>query len=134
VVSVPVPVSQETIVSRWVDAFNARDLDRVLAGLAGAVDFHPLRLSGIAASYRGHDGAREWFTQLMRLHHDYRIVLHEIRETSEGRVFASGSLSLGAESDVGPFCALHRFADGLIVAIHQYLTDPDMIESLGLSR
>ena len=128
----PVFVSQERIVSRWVDAFNARDLDGILADLAGTVDFRPVRLSGIAASYRGHDGVREWFTQLMRLRHDYRIVLLEARATGEGRVFASGPLSLGGESDVGPFCALHRLDEWLIVAVRQYLTDPDMIESLGL--
>ena len=128
----PVPVSQEGIVTRWVDAFNARDLDRILACFAGNVDFHPLRLSGIAASYRGHDGVREWFARLRHLRHEYRIVLHEAREISEGRVFASGSLSLAGKSDVGSFCALHRLDGGLIVAAHQYLTDPDMIESLGL--
>jgi len=34
--------------------------------------------------------------------------------------------------DIGPFCGLHRLAGGLIVAAHHYLTDPDMIEYLGL--
>ncbi len=130
--NVPSPVSQETIVSRWVDAFNARDLDGIVGVLAGNVDFHPLRLPGIAASYRGHDGVREWFTRLRYLHHEYRIVVRETQELGDGRVFATGSLSLAGESDIGPFCALHRLDRGLIVAAHQYLTDPDMIESLGL--
>lgn len=130
--NLPTPVSQEAIVSRWVDAFNARDLDGILAGLADDVDFHPLRLSGIAASYRGHDGVQEWFTRLRHLRHEYRIVLHEARELGEDRVFASGSLSLAGESDIGPFCALHWLDGALIVAAYQYLTDPDMIESLGL--
>jgi len=131
-VNVSVPNTGEMIVSRWVDAFNARDLDGILAALAENVEFHPLRLSGIAASYGGHDGVREWFTRLRRLRHEYRIVVHEARETSEGRVFASGSLSLAGKPDIGPFCAVHRLDGGRIVIAHQYLTDPDMIESLGL--
>jgi hypothetical protein len=40
--------------------------------------------------------------------------------------------ALAGEPDIGPFCALHRIGGALIVAVHQYLTDPDMIESLGL--
>ena len=131
-VNVPSPNCGEMIVSVWMDAFNARDLDGILAGLAENVEFHPLRLSGIASSYRGHAGVREWFTRLRHLHHEYRIVLDEARELDAGRVFASGSLSLAGESEIGPFCALHRLDAGLIVAVHQYLTDPEMIESLGL--
>jgi ketosteroid isomerase-like protein len=121
----------ETIVVRWVDAFNARDLDLMLALLAPDVDFHPLRLSGLASRYRGHGGVQEWFRRSRRLRHEHQIVLSEVRDVGQ-RVFAAGSLSLGGEPDTGPFCALHRVRDGLIVAVRQYLTDPDMIERLGL--
>ncbi len=122
----------ESVVTRWVDAFNTRDLDGMLACLAADVAFHPLRLSGLRASYRGHDGVREWFTQLKHLRHEHLIVLCEAREAGQGQVFTSGSLGLAGEPDIGPFCALRRISGGLIVAVHQYLTDPDMIESLGL--
>jgi ketosteroid isomerase-like protein len=126
------PVSRETIVIRWVDAFNARDIDGILAVLARQVDFHPLRLKGIAASYRGHDGVREWFGRLTRLRHDHRIVLHGTRDLGGGRVFASGALSLVGQPEVGPFCALHRLERGVIVAVHQYHSDSATAESLGL--
>ena len=39
-------------------------------------------------------------------HHEHRIVLHETRDLGDGRVFASGSMSLGRQPDLGPFCAL----------------------------
>ena len=126
------PVSRETIVMSWVDAFNARDIDGILAVLAHGVDFHPLRLCGIAASYRGHDGVREWFGRLSNLRHEHRIVLHETRDLADGRVFAAGWMSLGAQPDLGPFCALHRLDEGLIVAVHQYHTDAATAESLGV--
>jgi ketosteroid isomerase-like protein len=133
-VIVPGPLSPETIVMRWVDAFNARDIDGILAVLADNVDFHPLRLGGIAASYRGHEGVREWFERLRTLRHEHRVVLREAQEMDGGRVFASGSLSLAGESDIGPFFALHRLEGGLIVAAHQYHTDPGIAEFLGLIR
>jgi ketosteroid isomerase-like protein len=131
-VSVPVAQGLEEVVSRWVDAFNQRDLDGMLRRLDADVDFHPLRLSGLRGSYRGHDGVREWFANLKRLRHEHRIVLSEARAVAGGSVFAVGSLSLAGEPDIGPFCALHRIDDRLIAATHQYLTDPDMIERLGL--
>jgi ketosteroid isomerase-like protein len=131
--SVP-PVAQrsETIVVRWVDAFNERDLDRMLACLAPDVDFHPLRLSGLASRYRGHDGVREWFRRSRRLRHQHQIGLCEVRDVGQRQVFAAGSLSLAGEAEIGPFCALHRIRGGLIAVVYQYLTDPDMIEQLGL--
>jgi hypothetical protein len=91
-----------------------------------------LRLSGLDACYRGRAGVRDWFGQLKHLHHEHRILLREARETGDGRVFATGSLRLCEEYDIGPFCALHRIEGGLIVGVHQYLSDPDMIEFLGL--
>ena len=128
------PVAQipETIVSRWVEAFNARDLDGMLVLLDVRVAFHPLRLIGLRGSYGGHDGVREWFAQLTRLRHELRIVLSDARGVGEGQVFAAGSLSLAGGPDIGPFCALHRLDGGLIVAAYHYLSDPDMIERLGL--
>jgi ketosteroid isomerase-like protein len=131
-VGVPGELIPEAIIGTWVDAFNARDLDGMLACLARDVDFHPLRLSGIAASYHGHDGVRDWFAQVRHRDHAYQIVLRETRASDGGRVFASGALTLGAGGDLGPFCAVHRIDAGLIVAVHQYLSEAEMIEFLGL--
>ena len=130
--SAPVTEIPETIVLRWVEALNERDLDRMLMHMDALVVFHPLRLSGLRGSYSGHHGVREWFAQLDRLHHHHRIVLSEARSVGDGQVFATGSLSLVGEPGISPFCALHRLDGGLIVAAHHYLTDPDMIERLGL--
>ena len=135
VVEVSEPSAADTrraIVSRWVDAFNARDLDAMLACLAEGVDFHPCRLSGLGTSYSGHDGVREWFGRLERLRHEHKIVLSETRDLGDGRVFARGRLSLGGSAEVGPFSAVQRIDGGLIVAAHHYLTEPDLLEALGL--
>ena len=114
-----------------VDAFNGRDLDGTLACLGAEVRFDPLRLSGLAASYQD-AGVRVWLVQLRRLRHEHRIVVSDARAVGEEQAIAVGSLSLAGEPDIGPFCGLHRLAGGLIVAAHHYLTEPDMIEYLGL--
>ncbi len=122
----------EVIVLRWVQAFNARDLEGMLACVAAQVELHPLRLDGLEARYRGHDGVRAWFERLRQRGHEHRIAVCEVRDLGAGKVFSSGSLSLGDEADIGPVCALHQVDGGLIVTVREYLTDPEMIERLGL--
>jgi ketosteroid isomerase-like protein len=122
----------EAIVVRWVEAFNARDLDGMLACLANDVEFRPLRLSGVSGCYRGHDGVREWFTRLRRWRQDHPIVIHGTRAVGEAYVLVTGAIRLDGESDIGSFCAVNWIDDGLILAAHHYLSDADMIERLGL--
>jgi len=131
-VSGPVAGWRDTVVLRWAQAFNARDLDGMLACVDERVDFHPLRLRGVASRYRGRDGVREWFGRLRQGRHEHRIAVCEVRDLGAGKVFASGSLRLGDEADVGPVCLLQQLEAGMIVSAHEYLSDPDTIERLGL--
>jgi ketosteroid isomerase-like protein len=122
---------RERMVLRWVDAFNARDLPGMLRCLDADVRFHPLRLSGLSGSYRGHNGVCEWFERL-RVRHEPRILVAEVQCVGEDQVSALGSLCLGTDPEIAPFCGLHRFRGGRIVAAHHYLSDPEMIDYLGL--
>lgn len=124
----------EAIVSRWIDAFNARDLNAMLTCLSSAVDIHPLRLGRLDGAYRGHHGVRAWFAQLGQLGHDHRIAISEIRPTGTGHVLVSGALMIEDDAEAGPFCAVHQLADGLIVAAHHYLSDPDLLERIASSH
>jgi len=47
-------------------------------------------------------------------------------------VFGSAETIVWRWVDIGPFCGLHRLTDKRIVTPHHYLTDPDVIERLGL--
>ena len=67
-----------------------------------------------------------------QLRHTHVFVLSDVHGAGDDQVLAVGALALAGEVEIAPFCALHRITDGLIVAAHHYLTDPDMLERLGL--
>jgi hypothetical protein len=124
----------DTMVSRWVGAFNARDLEGMLGCLSEDVDFHPLRMGGCDGWYSGHDGVSAWWDRLTRGRLEYQIAISQTRHVDDGRVLASGAVTLADGSNVGSFCALHTVEGDLIVAAHHYLSDPEMIEQLGFLR
>ena len=127
-----IAVAPDALVRCWVDRFHARDVEGMLARLDSEVRFHPLRLSRLAGSYRGHDGVQRWFARLTQLHHDYVIAWSEVYGSGDDRVLAVGELRLAGNPEIASFCALHRIADGVIVAANHYFSDPDMLEHLGL--
>jgi hypothetical protein len=91
------------------------------------VDFHPLWLSGLRRTDRGHDGIRCWFAALQHWRHQHRINLIEVTRSDDGQLLAFGTLSHEQSASLSPFCGLHRFADGLIIAAHHHMSDPDSL-------
>ncbi len=119
------------IVTRWVEAFNARDLPTMLRCFAEDVDFHPLRAGGHADHVHGHDGVRWWFAQLTQHRREHRMLLREVRHLGPGRVLATGVVTIEDE-DAGPFCAVDVIRGNAIVSAHHYYTDVDTIDQLGM--
>jgi SnoaL-like domain len=125
-------LGRKALVLRLVNAFNARNLDGLIACLHPEVDFYPLRLIGIDRSYRGHSGVRCWFDRLDELRYRHRIELSEIREARRGQLLASGALHVAEYGSVAPFCATHWVRGGLIVLARHYPRDPDLVEGIDL--
>jgi len=128
------PTDAEEIVLQWFTAFNARDLDGMLANMHALVDFRPLHLHGLASSYGGHDGVRAWFSDLERLGHRHQIEIAEIRASSDGQLIAVGTLSAADPAGPSSFWGLERFAGDTIAAAYHYVTEPDILRESGLLR
>jgi hypothetical protein len=125
--------SHAVLVGSFISAFNLRDLDGMLAWLAGDVEFHPLKVHGIADGYRGHAGVKEWFTRIVAFDDEHRIVVGAIEPLSAGRVLAVGHLELGDARLTTPFCGIHRVRDGLIARSHHYMSDLETLYRLGIA-
>jgi SnoaL-like domain len=95
-----IAVAPDALVRCWVDGFHARDVEGMLARLDSEVRFHPLRLSGLDGSYRGHDGVQRWFARLTQLHHDYVIAWSEVYGSGDDKVLAVGELRLAGNPEI----------------------------------
>jgi len=126
-----VAVEPTTVVSGWIDAFNARDLEALLACLAPDVELQPLKLTGLDGRYEGRAGARGWFEGLRSLGFAHVLEVAQVRETADGQVLAIGAVVVPGEGEISRFCGLHVVANGLIHLAHHYFSDPDMLEHLG---
>ena len=125
--------SAADVVGRFISAFNLRDLDRMLAVLDGAVEFHPLKVHCLEHRYRGHAGVQEWFAQLVAFDHEHRIVVSAIEPLPTARILAVGRLELGDARVVTPFCGVYRVKDGLIDRGHHYMSDRETLHRLGIA-
>lgn len=135
--------TQEARVSRWIRAFNRRDLDDLLALLHPDGIIWPLRFVGIESNYHGHDGARSWFSHLAQGRYSHQIDLREVVRVPDGRTLATGAVhdqnrtpeSWAASSSTTtwsrtPFSGLFGFRDGMIDSARHYFSHDTILEQL----
>lgn len=63
---------------RFLDAFNARDIDACVALCTPDVELEAAR-STLEGAYRGHDGIRRWAAELVEFAPDYALLPDEVR-------------------------------------------------------
>src|SRR5688572_23880728 len=103
------------LVRRLVAAFNDRDLEGMLGGLAADVELHPLRAQLEGKSYLGHEGARQMLADFEEDWESLRMEVDEIHEAGDevvllGRMRGRGRAS-GVDLEV-PMGFVWRFSDG----------------------
>ncbi len=95
-------MSQENVelVREALDAFNRRDLDAFLERIAPDVEFVPLQaeMEG-GGAYKGHDGVRRWWENLLSVFPDFRVSAEQIRDRGDMTVVRLRLRGQGKESD-----------------------------------
>jgi ketosteroid isomerase-like protein len=121
----------ETVVNRFIDAFNRRDADAFLALMDASVEFHPTALVGTRRRYDGHEGVRRWLGEVESSQMKHRVRAREVRPTEDGFVLLSEVLLDGKL--VSPSAMIARLgADGKIVEARAFLTDEELLVHLGV--
>jgi ketosteroid isomerase-like protein len=95
-------MSEENVelVYRVADAMNRRDLDAFLALADSDLEFHSrlVELEG-GEPYRGHDGIRSWWEDVLRVFPDFSTEIEEVRDLGDVTVTRVSLRGHGMESD-----------------------------------
>ncbi len=131
-------MSQENVelTRRAFQAFNDRDLDAVLVGLHDEVEAFP-RLAAVEGGYRGHDGVRRYWAQLLRTFPDFQVEILEVRDLGDFMVVALRLRGHGVESDTPVDAAVwhvNQFRDGKVIWWRVYTSESEALEAAGLSE
>jgi hypothetical protein len=122
----------ERIGHRFVDAFNRRDVDELVALADPDIEFHPTSIVGGRRVYHGHDGLRRWATELGIAEIDHKVRVREVRPLDESRFLLLCEVLVDGEL-VTPSAMLASLTEtGKIVEAHAYLTDEEVLTQLDI--
>src|SRR5688572_7850651 len=123
---------------RFVDAFNARDIEAILAYCDPAIEFDSAFASVGGAVFHGHAGMRQWHRDFEEVWGgNVRVEVEAYFDLGE-RVLAFYVLH-GSGRHSGAAVAMEnalvaRWRDGLIVHFHVYAHREDALADLGVSE
>jgi uncharacterized protein len=123
---------EATAIERWVDLWNDWDVEGMMGLLHPDVEIEALRSALEDTSYRGHEGARRFFSDSEESWQSLSVEPGEITEVG-GRLVTTARLSLLAreshvpvEQDIG---FVWEFEDGLIRSVRTYLDPSEAYEA-----
>ena len=123
---------------RAFDAFNRRDLDAFLALADPEVELTTrfMEMEG-DLSYRGHDGIREWWRNLLAIFPDFSMEVLEVRDFGDSGIAALRVRGHGLGSGV-PFeetvWAAGEWRDGKVKRWQNFGSEAEALEAAGLSE
>jgi ketosteroid isomerase-like protein len=125
------------VVRAFTKAFNAGDVDGVIAVCDPQVEFQSTFAAVGGAVYRGHDGIREWHRDLEETWgEDIRSDLETLFEVGERMlvftVLHGRGEQSGAEVDL-PAAMVIRLRNGLLVGFRGYSHRDDALDDLGVT-
>lgn len=119
---------------RVYDALNRRDVDAFLALMDADVQAVPL-LAAVEGDYRGHDGIRRWWTNLLDVFPDFTIEVVEVRDFGDLTVASMRARGHGTGSDT-PFEMANwhvaEWHDKKVVWWSNHGTEAEALEAVGL--
>ena len=134
-------MSQENVelARRAYEALNRRDFDAFIALIDPEVEFTTrfMEMEG-DASYRGHDGVREWWRTLLAVFPDFSMEVLEVRaDLGDSGILALRVRGHGLDSGV-PFeermWTAGKWRDGKVTWWRNCGSEAEALEALGLSE
>ena len=119
----------ETLIRRWADAINARDLDVLLELAHPDIELYPLQF-GVSGDFHGADGVREWVDAFRKWDPGHQVRIEGVRTLESGRVALFGTIMIEGEPS-SPYSLIGELEEGKIRSMRSYPSDEDTLEKLG---
>jgi hypothetical protein len=115
----------------FVEAFNDRDADALIALAHSRIVFRPTTLVGQRRTYNGHAGLRRWVAEIDATGVDFQVHIREIRSLAPSGFLVLSKLRVGDEliTDSAMIASVHQ---DKIIEAHGHLSDEGMLAHLGL--
>lgn len=119
------------LAAAFVEAFNDRDAEGLVALAHPHIVFRPTALLGHRRTYNGYAGLRRWVAELDATGVDFQVHIREIRPLRPSGFLVLAKLRVGDEliTDSAMIASVHQ---DKIVEAHGYLSDEGMLAHLGL--
>jgi ketosteroid isomerase-like protein len=129
------PQQTTDLISDGIAAFNAGDLEGMLAPIHPEIEFEPLKAVLEGTVYHGHEGFRRWLQDMAEDWDDFQIGLIDVREIGGDLVlvharFHARARGSGNELD-SPGVWLCEIEDGLIRKLRFYRDVETAMEAAG---
>jgi ketosteroid isomerase-like protein len=121
----------EELARRFIDAFNRRDADALVALSHPRIEFLPTILVGQRAVYHGHDGLRRWVDDLRASRAAHEVRVHTVRVLPPDGFAVLTEVLIDGEL-LSPSAMVASLEDGLIVRAKAYLSDERTLIRVGV--
>ena len=123
---------------RWIEAYNARDMEGFLGSCDPGVEFYSLFAAvGGVTLYRGHEGVRRWWREFEESWDGARIEPEVFFDLGAETLFFAVLHGRGRQSEVEvemPYAAVTRWNDGLVVYFRSFTDRDSALHDLGVSE
>lgn len=130
------PTEAEARVHRFADAVTRRDAEAAVAECHEDVEFFSALASLEGRAYVGHDGIRRYFDEVVGAWDEWRVELHRVEETADGRLAVAMTMHVrgrqsGAEVAQG-LGHIWDLEDGKLRRCKAFATGEAALEAAGL--
>ena len=116
------------------ELFNRRDLDALLALMDDEVEIEP-RLGALEGDYRGHEGVRRWWRNLLDALPDYAAEVEELDDLGDLTLARIRGVAHGAASStpvIETWWQLGRWSEGKCIWWRNFATEAEAVEAIRL--